>query len=67
MPRRRVLREVAALVVVDVEVEGRIGGVIVVVVVGESNGGLLTRSPLWRFTFTMSRGLPMIMPAAPET
>jgi len=59
-----VLREVAALVVVVVVVvvaEGRIE----VVVVGGRRGG--PRSPRWRFTFTMSRGLPIIMPAAPET
>ena len=64
MPRRRVLRDFAALVVVvvvAVEGEGRMG----VVVVGESNGG--PRSPRCRFTFTMSRGLPIIMPAAPDT
>lgn len=61
MPRSRVLREVAALVVVVVVAEGSIG----VVVVGETRGG--PRSPRCRFTFTISRGLPIIMPAAPET
>lgn len=64
VPRRRVLSEFAAsvvVVVVAVEGEGRIG----VVVVGESKGG--PRSPRWRFTFTISRGLPIIMPAAPDT
>ena len=57
------LREVAALVVVVAVgvAEGRIGAV----VVGGRRGG--PRSPRWRFTFTMSRGLPIIMPAAPET
>lgn len=63
MPRRRVLREVAAFVVVVVAAVGRIE-VDVAVVDGSMAG---PRSPRWRFTFTMSKGLPIIMPAAPET
>lgn len=64
MPRRRALREVAALVVVGVVAAvGRID--VDVAVIGGSMAG--PRSPRWRFTFTMSRGLPIIIPAAPET
>lgn len=68
MPLSKVERLLAALVVCKVvgvvEGGGRIGGV-VVAVVGASNGGPL--SPRCRFTLTMSRGLPIIMPAAPDT
>lgn len=74
MPLSKVERDLAAffvVVIVDAgwieEVEeaeeGRIGDVVVM-------GGAsvaVPRSPRWRFTFTMSNGLPIMIPAAPET
>lgn len=69
MPLSKVERFLAALVVwevvgVVVEGGGRIGGV-VCAVVGASNGAPL--SPRCKFTLTMSSGLPIMMPAAPDT
>lgn len=65
MPLSKVEMFFAALIVCEVVgvVEGvdSIGGVVVV----ESNGGPL--SPRCRFTLTMSRGLPIMIPAAPDT
>ena len=69
MPLSKVERVFAALVVCEVigaavEGVGKIGGV-VCGGVGASKGAPL--SPRCRFTLTMSRGLPIIMPAAPDT
>lgn len=65
MPLSKVERFSAALVVWEViEAEGRIGGVGCAGVEASKGAPL---SPRCRFTLAMSRGLPIIMPAAPDT